>query len=90
MLLQKDKDSIEAIGHLQKTYRLINEALTGNEAASDKTMATIVVMSQFDRLQGQYRQGVIHLDGLQRMIEMRGGLSWLTREKPNIAQKIFR
>ncbi|TGO43575.1 hypothetical protein BOTNAR_1974g00020 [Botryotinia narcissicola] len=47
-------------------------------------------MSHYYRLQGQIIQGLVHLQGLERMVKMRGGISNLKREQLTLAQKIFR
>jgi hypothetical protein len=76
--------------HLSYTLRLVNEKLSGNEALSDTTMAIVIAMTHYERVQGRYRQGFIHFKGLQRMIELRGGISQLVTDKPRLAQKVFR
>ena len=72
-LLMKQEDPAEAVRHLLQTFSLVNERLSGNDAIFDTTLAVVVVMAQYARLQDQYRQGLVHLEGLQRMIELRGG-----------------
>lgn len=84
------EDPTEGMHHLSHAFRLVNERLSGKDAVSDTTIAVVVIMSQYQRLQGQYRQGLVHLEGLQRMVELRGGISQLTTNKPGLAQKIFR
>lgn len=76
--------------HLSCTFRLVNEKLSGKEALSDTTMAVLIAMAQYDRLRAQYRQGLVHFEGLQRMVELRGGISQLMPYNPGLAQKIFR
>lgn len=80
----------EALRHLSQTLRLVNGRLSGLEAVSDITMAVIVMLIKYEPLHGRYRRGLFHLDGLQRMIQMRGGITQLARENPELAQKIFR
>ena len=89
-LLIKQEDPTEAIRHMSQALRLVSERLSGNDAVSDTTLAVVVAMAQCARLQGQYRQGLVHLEGLQQMIELRGGVSQLTRNQPGLAQMIFK
>jgi hypothetical protein len=89
-LLIEQEDPIEALRHLSRAFHLVNERLSGNDALSDTTLAVVVVMAQYARLQGQYHQGAVHLGGLQRMIELRGGVSQLTSSEPGLTQMIFK
>lgn len=88
--LVKQVDPSEGIHHLSQTFHLINERISRNVAVSDTTLAVVVAMAQYARLQGQYRQGLVHLGGLQRMIELRGGVSQLTKNEPGLSQMIFK
>ena len=88
--LMQQEDPAEAIRHLSQTFRLINERLSENDAISDTTLAVVVVMAQYARLQSQYRQGLVHLEGLQRIIELRGEASHVSRNEPGLAQMIFK
>lgn len=76
--------------HLSDTLRLVNEKLTGDEALSDGTLAVIVGMTQYERLRGQYSMAAFHFTGLQRIIELRGGIAQFLVHSPEIAQKIFK
>lgn len=88
--LIRPEDPTEATRHLLQTLRMVNERLSENQAVSDTTLAVVVVMAQHARLQGQYHQGLVHLEGLQRMIELRGGVSQLTKNAPGLTQMIFK
>ena len=88
-LLRQD-GSIETMYHLSQTFRLINERLSGTEALSDRTMVVVVAMTQYERLQGHYGQSLVHFKGLQRMVELRGGISQLMNVKPGLVQKVLR
>lgn len=76
--------------HLSLAFRLINDKLSGNDAVADTTIAVVLTMSHYYRLQGQFSQGLIHLEGIERMVKMRGGISNFKREQFTLAQKIFR
>ncbi|ATZ52810.1 hypothetical protein BCIN_08g04410 [Botrytis cinerea B05.10] len=79
-----------AMHHLSLAFRLINDKLSGNDAVADTTIAVVLTMSHYYRLQGQFSQGLIHLEGIERMVKMRGGISNFKREQFTLAQKIFR
>lgn len=89
-LVINQEDHMQAIRHLSHTFRLVNERLSGNDAVSDTTIAVVVMMAQYERHSSQHSQGLVHLKGLQRIVELRGGISQLTKNKPSLAQKIFR
>jgi hypothetical protein len=89
-LVVTPEDPVEAMHHLSQTFQLVNKRLSQNTAVSDATMAVVVVMAQFERHQGEYDRGTVHLDGLLQMVEMRGGISSLTQYKPGLTQKMFR
>lgn len=76
--------------HMSQALRLINEGLSGNDAVSDQTIAAVVLMVLYERQQGQFRRGLIHVKGLRQMTELRGGMSQLARTKPALIQMIFR
>ena len=87
--LVKCEDSRESLRHLLRATRLINERLSGIDALSDTTIATIVGLIQCECLRGQHHDGMTHFTGLQRIIELRGGVARLL-SKPQLAGKIFR
>jgi hypothetical protein len=89
-LARKQEDAKEATHHISQALRLVNEKLSGTDAISNTNIAVVVIMAQFERLRNHYRQGLVHLDGLQRMVELRGGISQLKRDKPSLAHKIHR
>ncbi|KAI1659439.1 hypothetical protein F4813DRAFT_352993 [Daldinia decipiens] len=84
------EDSTEGLSHLSDSLRLVNQRLSEGEALSDMTLASVVSMLQYERMCGQYYQALIHFRGLQQMVELRGGISQLMKEKPELAQKISR
>lgn len=83
-------DSAEMILHLSRTFQLINKKLSGNEATADTTFAAVVAMTQYERLKGDYKKGLVHLDGLERLTNLRGGIRELAKKRPALAKKVFR
>jgi hypothetical protein len=47
-------------------------------------------MSQYERLQGQYERGYVHIQGLRRMIELRGGVERFGGECCGVILKVLR
>ncbi len=89
-LLISREDPKEAIRHLLQTFHLVNQRISENQPVSETTLAVVVSMAQYSRLQGQYRQGLVHLEGLRQMIGSRGGCSQLTKFEPGLNQMIFK
>ncbi|KAI1273568.1 hypothetical protein F5Y07DRAFT_252872 [Xylaria sp. FL0933] len=86
------QEAAEALSHLSRSLRLVNQRLAenGNLALSDTTLAVVIAMTQHERLLGCHRDALIHFEGCQRMIELRGGIAKLVSECPAVAQKVFR
>lgn len=59
-----EEDSHETISHLTRTFRLVNQKLSGREAIADTTFAAVVAVTQFYRLSKRCDQGLVHLAGL--------------------------
>jgi hypothetical protein len=89
-MVTKQLDPMHTIVHLSHTFRLVNERLAGDGPISNTTIAVVILLATYERLRGQYRQSLVHLEGLRRMIELRGGIYQLTQSSPSLAQKIFR
>ncbi|KAI1469246.1 uncharacterized protein F4812DRAFT_323434 [Daldinia caldariorum] len=90
MLTSSSENYSEGLRHLSHSLQIVNQRLSGGKALLDTTLASVVAMLQYERMCGQYQQSLIHFRGLQRMVELRGGISQLRRDKPELAQKIFR
>lgn len=89
LVVEKD-DPKMAVAHLLQTFRLINERLSGNDAVSDATIAVVVILAQNDRLHSRHREGLVHLRGLERMVQLRGGVMALSSYRPGLTQKMFK
>ncbi|KFY62870.1 hypothetical protein V496_04345 [Pseudogymnoascus sp. VKM F-4515 (FW-2607)] len=89
-LVVEKEDPKEAMRHLSQTFRLINERLSGNDAVSDATIAVVVILAQHERLRGHHREGLVHVGGLERMVQLRGGVKALSRYRPGLTQKMFK
>ncbi|PVH80459.1 hypothetical protein DL98DRAFT_532003 [Cadophora sp. DSE1049] len=68
----------ESLYYLQKSISAVNDDITDPlKQASDSTIATVASMANIENLNGDPETAVVHLNGLKRMVEMRGGLSCL-------------
>jgi hypothetical protein len=57
---------------------------------SDTTIAVVAATTIYDRLYGNPDKAMVHLDGVSRMIELRGGIRELAKRNFVIAEKVFR
>ncbi|KKP05649.1 hypothetical protein THAR02_02203 [Trichoderma harzianum] len=81
---------VSSIRHLTQAFRLINERISRAEHVSNSTLAVVMSLSVYESTRGRYDRGMIHLSGLFRMVETRGGLDRIGSEEPEIMQKIYR
>ncbi|KAH8888079.1 hypothetical protein GQ53DRAFT_872304 [Thozetella sp. PMI_491] len=79
--------STEALYHLSQTLALLNERLQSNEALSDSTLAIIVMLLIQEQIRKGRMEAEIHYTGLQKLVELRGGLCTL-EENPTLLLKI--
>ncbi|KAL4754724.1 hypothetical protein BDW72DRAFT_117553 [Aspergillus terricola var. indicus] len=85
------RETAQGMYHIARTYRIVQERLMSEEeATSDMTIAVLVVMSQYERLQSQYARGYVHVRGLRRMIELRGGIKQFDSKCCGVIQKVLR
>ncbi|KAJ8126663.1 hypothetical protein O1611_g6976 [Lasiodiplodia mahajangana] len=79
-----------ALYHMSQAYRSINQQLSSDEALSDTTIAVVASINVYDRLYGDPQKALVHLNGVTRMIELRGGIRELAKRNFIIAEKAFR
>ncbi|KAJ8124500.1 hypothetical protein O1611_g9140 [Lasiodiplodia mahajangana] len=86
------QETTEAFFHLSRSLRLVNQRLAenGDVALSDTTLAVVIAMTQHERMLGYQNHALIHFEGLQRIITLRGGISTLVSDCPWVAQKAIR
>lgn len=85
----QQRASIKATQQLLQAYRLVNSRLSGENATSDCTIAAVVYLSLYERIQGNFHLGQIHVKGLKNMIDQRGGVARLAQNS-HLIHKIFR
>ncbi|KAI0100180.1 hypothetical protein GGR51DRAFT_374339 [Nemania sp. FL0031] len=79
-----------ALHHMSQAYRLVNQQLSSDEALSDTTIAVVASINIYDRLYGDPQKALVHLNGVTRMIALRGGIRELAKRNFIIAEKAFR
>ena len=78
----KDEYGREAMRHLTKTLRLLQESLADPDSAtSDATIAVVQALVTVADLLGDMDLAEKHLQGLYRLVSLRGGLSFLAQNK---------
>ena len=84
------KASLNSLEHLSKAYRWTQRMLAGPEALSDKTIAGITILAIYQLVHGNVGIGLLHFEGLCRIIRLRGGLAALMEHNRALAQKPWR
>lgn len=69
--------SPKALYHLSQTFNHVTRLLVGPDALSDSTIMIVVTLISQELIRKGYGDLKVHLDGLQKMIQLRGGLSKL-------------
>ncbi|QIX00008.1 hypothetical protein AMS68_005525 [Peltaster fructicola] len=86
-----DRDGhAETLQHLAHAFSLANKKLSGQEALADTSFATVVAITQYHRIKHDHAEGLVHLDGLERMVTLSGGIQHLATARPALTQKILR
>ena len=66
-----------AMLHFEKGMRLLRERLLGNDdemKISDSTISTVLKLAGAAHFDGDYQVAKHHMDGLRRMMDLRGGV----------------
>lgn len=77
IMLGKTARSPVALYHQSCAYLTVNQKLQGEEALLDSTLWLVVILINQEQLTQRHDISNIHLKGLERLIELRGGLSKL-------------
>jgi hypothetical protein len=75
--LGKMESSPRTLLHLSNVYRCISQNIQDHETPSDPTLAAVVSMAIHEDLRGHPARGKIHIDALERLIDLRGGIAQL-------------
>ncbi|KAF2180089.1 hypothetical protein K469DRAFT_753593 [Zopfia rhizophila CBS 207.26] len=87
--LEQPGPSPFALTHLSETFQLVTAKLSGPEALSDMTVTLVYGLVIYSQLRGENERWRIHMDGLHRLVELRGGLDQFSGS-PTLLQKICR
>lgn len=79
----------EILRHFSRSLHLVNERLSGRYALENSTLIAIIGLSQFERVQEKYEEALVHVQGLNRLALLRGGIAGF-RDQPALMQKLFR
>ena len=84
--VDRDEISLQRLHHLANTYRLINRDLEKTRIPSDSTIAVTVSLTIHEDLRYQFGTTKMHLNALERMVNLRGGLdrfseNWILSQK---------
>ena len=79
--LGRDVPASSIMSHLTQAVILVNQSLDTHEATCDANIYVVNFMVVQELLNGAKERSLVHLRGLQRMIELRGGLDDL---EPNL------
>lgn len=87
---QDVKDDPEALFHAGQALHLLNQKLQSpSDGISDSIFAVVVAFAMSEVSTGNLAQAKAHLDGLQRMLEVKGGFSFLDGNR-FLQQKVLR
>ena len=67
----------KALYHLSQTFTQIQKRLDSEDALSDSTIALISSLIFQEQIRNQFEAAQVHAQGLQRIIQLRGGLDQL-------------
>ncbi|CZT14338.1 uncharacterized protein RCC_00315 [Ramularia collo-cygni] len=71
------ESSPKALNHISRNFDLIQRRIDGDDALSDSTLAIVVSLFHQEQIRKQYAAARVHMNGLQRMVKLRGGISKL-------------
>ncbi|KAJ6109982.1 hypothetical protein N7486_002217 [Penicillium sp. IBT 16267x] len=76
------ESSPKAMYHLSQTLAQVNKRLQGDDALSDSTIAIVMSLINQEQIRQHFSAALVHVKGLEKMIELRGGLSQLRGNVP--------
>jgi hypothetical protein len=75
VMLGRQVTSPRALHHLSNTYRCISHNIQKDGNPSDPTIAAVMSMALHEDFRGHPIRSKVHVDALERMIDLRGGIS---------------
>lgn len=80
--------SSKALHHMSETFALVNKRLQGEHALDDSTLALVISLINQEQIRNEQKGAKIHIDGLKRIVGLRGGLKNLERANVPLVLKI--
>lgn len=77
ILRRKDDSTAAAFSHYQKGIGLLRERLAdgdNDQMSTDSTIGTVIKLAVAALFGGEYQTAQDHMDGVRKMVNMRGGL----------------
>ena len=74
-LVGRQETSVRALQHLSNTYRCIRRNLQQEGIPADSTIAAVMSMAIHEDLRGQPGRSKVHIDALERLVQLRGGIT---------------
>jgi hypothetical protein len=87
--LNRPTMSPATLKHMSKAFTLVNKKLSSDEALSDATLLMVLALVIVEQLHDEPQRWRVHLQGLFRIVELRGGLAQY-RDTWELAHKICR
>ncbi|OKL58353.1 hypothetical protein UA08_06014 [Talaromyces atroroseus] len=75
--------------HMYRTLTIMKTRIATMQSVTDETIAVVATLAYVEKIKGSYNNWRIHMGGLKRLVDLRGGLHSL-ESKPIIMSKIFR
>ncbi|KAF2096856.1 hypothetical protein NA57DRAFT_42558 [Rhizodiscina lignyota] len=82
--------SPQALVHLSNTYRCLARNLQTDKIPADSTIAAVMSLAIHDDLRGQPARSKVHIDALQKMVQIRGGITEFLPRDHYMIHKICR
>lgn len=74
IFLGEGANSPKAFYYLSQTFAQVRKRLASTDALSDATIGIVLSLINQEQIRKEHASAKAHIDGLKRMIELRGGL----------------
>lgn len=71
--------STVAFHHLSQAFTIVNRRMQGQDALSNSTLVLVMFLVNHEYIRKEFAAATMHLEGLARMVELRGGLTQLEK-----------
>ncbi|KAK3115752.1 hypothetical protein LTR53_004572 [Teratosphaeriaceae sp. CCFEE 6253] len=87
--LQEQHDSVHSRQLLDQCLQLLNARILTPDGMNDGTIVAIASLAAMEHDRGNMRALGMHLDGLKRVVDLRGGLDAIRSKNPMAANLVF-